>query len=167
VDLLGLGDESDDAAVTLQRACTSAARLLQRRDRKLRSMSTTTTAIDDFLAAICGDHRNQPWTDDAVLDAVVPGWRFSVTGSEAIDGQFRSWFRDPGSLEELRRHTTTTGEVVELTVTWVEDGVPHAACQVHVLELDPAGRIIHDGMWCGGRWPAQLLAQMEAARDAG
>ena len=130
-------------------------------------MSTTTTAIDAFLATICGDHDDQPWTDDAVLDAVVPGWRFSVAGAAAIDGQFRSWFRDPGTLEELRRHPTSTGEVVELTVTWVEDGVPHAARQVHVLDLDAAGRITHDGMWCGGRWPAQLLAQMEAARDAG
>jgi hypothetical protein len=130
-------------------------------------MSTTTTAIDDFLAAVCGVHDHQPWTDDAVLDAVVPGWRFAVAGSKAIDAQFRSWFRDPGTLEEVRRHPTPTGEIVEFTVTWVEDGVPHAARQVHVLELDDAGRIAHDGMWCGGRWPAQLLAQMEAARDAG
>ena len=130
-------------------------------------MNTTTTAIDSFLSSICGDHGAPPWTDDAVLDAVVPGWRFSVTGADAIDGQFRSWFRDPGTLEELRRHPVPTGEVVELTVTWVEDGVPHAARQVHVLELDADGRITHDGMWCGGRWPAQLLAQMEAARDAG
>jgi hypothetical protein len=130
-------------------------------------MSATTTAIDDFLASICGDHRGRPWADYAMLDAVVPGWRFSTNGAEAIDRQFRSWFRDPGSLEELRRHSVPAGEVVELTVTWVEDGVPHAARQVHVLELDPSGRITRDNMWCGGRWPAQLLAQMEAARDAG
>ena len=130
-------------------------------------MSTTTTAIDTFLATIGGDHREQPWTDDAVLDAVVPGWRFSVAGGGAIDAQFRSWFRDPGPLEEVRRHATERGEVVELTVTWVEDGVPHAARQVHVLELDDRGRIAHDNMWCGGRWPAHLLAQMEAARHAG
>jgi hypothetical protein len=130
-------------------------------------MTTTTTSIDAFLACICGDHRDRPWTDDAVLDAVVPGWRFSVTGADAINEQFRSWFRDPGTLEEIRRHRTAAGEVVELTITWVEDGVPHAARQVHVLDLDAAGRISRDEMWCGGRWPAQLLAQMEAARDAG
>jgi hypothetical protein len=130
-------------------------------------MTTTTTAIDDFLAAVCGDHQAQPWTDDAVIDAVVPGWRFAITGAAAIDRQLRSWFRDPGTLEELRRHRIATGEVVEFTVTWVEDGVPHAARQVHVLDVDGDGRITHDGMWCGGRWPAQLLAQMEAARHAG
>jgi hypothetical protein len=129
-------------------------------------MSTTTTAVEGFLAAICGDHSQQHWTDDAVLDAVVPGWRFAVRGADAIDRQLRSWFRDPGELEELRRHVTSTGEIVELTVTWVEGGVPHAARQVHVLDLDADGRITHDNMWCGGRWPAQLLAQMEAARDA-
>ena len=129
-------------------------------------MTTTTTAIDDFLAAVCGDHRGRPWTDDAVIDAVVPGWRFAISGADAIDRQLRSWFRDPGTLEELRRHPIATGEVVEFTVTWVEDGVPHAARQVHVLEVDHDGRITHDGMWCGGRWPAQLLAQMEAAGHA-
>lgn len=133
----------------------------------MRSMSTTTSAVDTFLEAIRGDHDATPWADDAVLDAVVPGWRFSVAGAGAIADQFRSWFRDPGTLEELRRHPTATGEVIELTVTWIEDGVPHAARQVHVLDFDDAGRIAHDGMWCGGRWPAQLLAQMEAARDAG
>ena len=130
-------------------------------------MNKTTTAIDDFLATVCGDHRTQPWADDAVIDAVVPGWRFAITGAEAIGYQLREWFRDPGTLEELRRHQIPSGEIVEFTVSWVENGVPHAARQVHVLDLDAAGRIAHDGMWCGGRWPAQLLAKMEAARDAG
>jgi hypothetical protein len=46
-------------------------------------------------------------------------------------------------------------------------GVPHAARQAHVLELDGEGRIAHDHMWCGGRWPATLLAEMEAASNAG
>jgi hypothetical protein len=40
--------------------------------------------------------------------------------------------------------TTATGEVVEFTLSW--------------------GR---DHMWCGGRWPATLLAEMEAANNAG
>jgi hypothetical protein len=129
-------------------------------------MNATTESIETFLATICGDHREQPWTDDAVLDAVVPGWRFSVSGADAIGAQFRSWFRDPGTLEEVRRHSTDTSEVVELTVSWVEGGVPHAARQVHVLDLTETGRIARDRMWCGGRWPARLLAEMEAARDA-
>lgn len=135
----------------------------------MRAMSetTTSTSIDRFLASICGRHDPSCWAPDAVLDAVVPGWRFATTGGPAIDAQFRAWFRDPGDLEELRRHTTASGEVVELTVSWVEDGVPHAARQVHVLELDGEGRIAHDHMWCGGRWPATLLAEMEAAGHAG
>jgi hypothetical protein len=130
-------------------------------------MSTTTAAVDEFLTAICGEHGARPWSDDAVLDAVVPGWRFSVAGPDAIDRQFRDWFRDPGTLEEVRRQPTPAGEVVELTVAWVENGVPHAARQVHVLDLDESGRIVRDRMWCGGRWPAQLLAEMGAASDAG
>ena len=131
------------------------------------SQTTTPPSIEKFLASICGEHDPGCWAPDAVLDAVVPGWRFSVNGAEAVEAQFRSWFRDPGMLEELRRQPTAGGEVVELTVTWVENGVPHAARQVHVLELDGDGRIAHDHMWCGGRWPATLLAEMEAAGNAG
>jgi hypothetical protein len=128
---------------------------------------TSQTAIDGFLASICGDHGSQAWATDAVLDAVVPGWRFSVRGADRIAHQFRAWFHCEGALEEVRRHATATGEVIELTATWIEDGVPHAARQVHVLDLDADGRIAHDNMWCGGRWPAGLLAEMQAASDAG
>lgn len=127
----------------------------------------TTTAIESFLATIGGDHEGpSAWAPDAVLDAVVPGWRFSVVGSDAIGRQLRAWFRDPGTLEEVRRHPVEAGEIVELTVTWAEDGIPHAARQIHVLELDGDGRIVHDKMWCGGRWSAALLADMAAASDA-
>ena len=133
-------------------------------------MPTTnaTPAIDRFLAAVRGEHDGpSAWAEGAVLDAVVPGWRLSVQGDEEIRRQLRAWYRDAGTFEELRRHPIATGEVVELTVTWVEDGVPHAARQVHVLELDGDGRIAHDDMWCGGRWSAALLAEMEKASNAG
>ena len=127
-----------------------------------------TSAIDRFLASVCGEHDGpSAWAQGAVLDAVVPDWRFSVRGDEGIRRQLRAWFRDPGTFEELRRHPIATGEVVELTVTWIEDGIPHAARQVHVLELDGDGQIAHDDMWCGGRWSATLLAEMEAASNAG
>ena len=128
---------------------------------------TTATSIDFLLDAIRGSHGSNPWSAAATLDAVVPGWRFSLHGSDRIDQQFRTWFAHPGDLEELRRHPTASGEVIELTVSWVENGVPHAARQVHVLDVDDDGRITHDAMWCGGRWPAKLLAQMGASVHAG
>jgi hypothetical protein len=130
--------------------------------------TSTTSAVDRFLATVRGEHEGpSPWAEGAVLDAVVPGWRMSVRGDDGIRSQLRSWYRDPGGFEELRRHPIANGEVVELTVTWVEDGVPHAARQLHVLELDDDGRIVHDYMWCGGRWSATLLAEMDAASHAG
>jgi hypothetical protein len=129
--------------------------------------TTSTPAIDLFLDTVRGDHDGpSAWAEGAVLDAVVPGWRFSVSGDESIRRQLRAWFQDPGTFAELRRLPIASGEVIELTVTWVEKGVPHAARQVHVLELDPAGHITHHNMWCGGRWSAALLAEMEAASDA-
>ena len=45
---------------------------------------------------------------------------------------------------------------------WSEDGVPHAAHHLHVLTVRD-DRIVSDMVFCGGRWPASLLADMEAA----
>jgi hypothetical protein len=86
-----------------------------------------------------------------------------VRGTEAIAYQLAEWFNFPGVVEELERHPTPAGEVLSYTVTWVENGVPHAARHVHVLTVED-DRITRDQVWCGGRWPAPLLAKMEAER---
>ena len=130
------------------------------------SMSTTTTTnvVDRLLAVVVGGEPGiDIFSSTAELDATVPGWRFSVTG-DAIRDQLARWFADPGQLEELERHVTPTGAILTYTVTWTEGGVPAAARQVHVLTVD-GDRITRDQFWCGGRWPAPLLAEMEAARQ--
>lgn len=125
--------------------------------------TTTTTVVDRLLAIVAGGTPGADLvTEDAELDATVPGWRFSVRG-DAILQQFSQWFAQPGELEELERHVTPTGEVVTYTVTGVEGGVPCAARQVHVLTI-VGDRIARDRFWCGGRWSAPRLAEMEAAR---
>ena len=125
--------------------------------------TTTTTVVDRLLAVVVGGEPGPDLVSEtAELDATIPGWRFSVTG-DAICRTFAQWFADPGELEELDRHQTSTGEVVTYTVTWVEGGVPHAAHHAHVLTIED-DRITRDQFWCGGRWPAPLLAEMEAAR---
>ena len=125
--------------------------------------TATTTAVDRLLAVVAG---GTPGTDlvteTTELDATVPGWRYSATG-DAILETFARWFAEPAELEELDRHVTPTGEVVSYTLTWVEGSVPHAARQVHVLTVAD-DRITRDQLWCGGRWAAPLLAEMEAAR---
>lgn len=130
--------------------------------------STTTTAGDRLLEVVVAARAvsHDVYAPNAVFDAVVPGWRFSVTGAEAIGYQLAEWFAAPGALEELERHPTPAGELIEYTVTWEEGGVPHAARHVHVLTIED-DRIISDHFWCGGRWPAPLLAEMEAARHHG
>jgi hypothetical protein len=132
--------------------------------------TTTTTAVDRLLVAVTtpGTSASDIYADDAVFDATVPGWRFTVRGSQAIGYQLAEWYYYEGALEELVRHPTPTGEVIEYTITWQEDGVPHAAHHVNVLTVDPStDRITSDHAWCGGRWPADLLARMEEARDDG
>ncbi len=54
-------------------------------------------------------------------------------------------------------------EIVEYTLSWSENGVPHAGHHLHVLTVRD-DRIVADTVFCGGRWPASLLAEMEAAR---
>ena len=104
--------------------------------------TTSTPAIDLFLDAVRGDHDGpSAWAEERSSMPSCPAGG-SRGGDEGIRRQLRAWFQDP-----VRSRSC-------------------AARQVHVLELDPAGRIAHDNMWCGGRWSAALLAEMEAASDA-
>jgi hypothetical protein len=99
------------------------------------------------------------------LDATVPNWRFAVQGRTAVLAELSRWYADPGSFEELRRTPIPAGELVAFTLRWEADGVPHAAHQVHILEVTD-GHITRAQVWCGGRWPAALLAEMAEAGSA-
>ncbi|WP_183100565.1 hypothetical protein [Nocardioides pelophilus] len=122
------------------------------------------TAVDRFLEAVCTATIDScdAWAAGVSLDATVPNWRFRRTGADAIRETYRTWFADPGRIERLRREPISTGEVVEYDLTWTEDGVPHAAHHLHLLDVVD-DRIVADMVLCGGRWPASLLAEMEAA----
>lgn len=123
--------------------------------------------VDEFLSCVeRGDMAScDVWSADAVLDATVPNWRFHRRGPAAIRAEYSGWFADPGHLEELSRTPVPSGEVVRYLLTWVENGVPHAAHHMHLLAVS-GGQITSDTVLCGGRWPASLLAQMQAAQDA-
>ena len=99
------------------------------------------------------------------LDATVPNWRYAVHGRRAVLDELSRWYADPGSFEELRRTPIPAGELVAFTLRWESDGVPHAAHQVHILEVADA-HITRAQVWCGGRWPAALLAEMAEAGSA-
>lgn len=123
------------------------------------------TVVDKFLQAI----KNAAipgcdiWSADATLDATVPNWRMHKTGPDAIRAVYSRWFADPGHFDELRRFPVTgVGELIEYTLSWQENGVPHAAHHMHLLTVRD-DRIVSNTFFCGGRWPAKLLAEMEAA----
>jgi hypothetical protein len=123
--------------------------------------------IDTFLDAVEAATITacDAWAPDAVVDATVPNWRFDMRGVAAIRTEYARWFAYPGRFEELRREPRPGGELVEYLLTWEENGVPHAAHHVHILTVAD-GRIVADTVMCGGRWPASLLAEMEAAASA-
>ncbi len=130
--------------------------------------ATTLTAVDRLTAAIEAGVRIEHgvFAAGAVVDATVPNWRWTIRGAEAILDTFAAWFADPGRFESLRRTPLPDGELLEFTLTWQENGVPHACHQAHRLTLRDGG-IVEDTVFCGGRWPAGLLAEMaEADRDS-
>jgi hypothetical protein len=127
-------------------------------------MDQQTTAVDLFLEAVRTATIDDcdAWARDATLDATVPNWRFHERGAEAIRETYRGWFADPGRFDELQRYPVPGGEIVRYLLAWAEDGVPHTAHHLHVLTVVD-DRIAADVVVCGGRWPAALMAEMEAA----
>jgi hypothetical protein len=107
-------------------------------------------------------HTCDVFAADVVLQATVPGWKFSVRGSSPVRYQLAEWFATPGRFEELRRTPVATGEVVEFLRTWDEPTGPVAAHQVHILEVRD-DKIVSARVWCGGKWSASQLAEMAAA----
>lgn len=128
----------------------------------------TTQSVDEvigrFLAFVEAGVRPESGvlSDDVVLDATVPNWRFTVRGADAVGAELGRWYADPGTFEELTRTPLPGGELVTFTLRWQENGVPHAVHQAHVVAVS-GGRIVQDQAWCGGRWPASLLAEMAEA----
>jgi len=126
------------------------------------------TATDRLVGAIEAGRRVETgvFAPDATVDATVPNWRWTIRGAHAIADTFAGWFADPAHFESLRRIPLPDGELLEFTLTWQENGVPHACHQSHRLTLRD-GSIVEDTVFCGGRWPAALLAEMaEADRDS-
>ena len=58
-----------------------------------------------------------------------------------------------------------TVQLVECSLSGEERGAFHACHPVHVLEVAER-RIAADAVFCGGRWPASLLAEMAKVRRA-
>ncbi len=129
------------------------------------ALAVTRPTIDSFLAAVAAGEGIpiELYAPDATLDATVPNWRFTVRGRAAITAEYGRWFASAGTFEELTRAPLPDGEVVTYLLTWTESGVPHAAHHCHVLTLGDDGLIAAEVVFCGGRWPAELLAEMAAA----
>jgi hypothetical protein len=100
------------------------------------------------------------YASQAVLDATVPHWRFESHGPGAIAQQLSGWYADPGQLFDLSRTELPAGEVVRFSLAWTENGNPMSVHQVHIFTVH-GGQITQQDVWCGGRWDAALMAQIE------
>jgi hypothetical protein len=119
--------------------------------------------VSRFLAAVTAGSGVPAdlYSPDAVLDATVPMWRFEAHGPAAIATELSGWYGDPGTLTEVQHSPVPGGVTVRFTLEWTEGGQPWAAHQVHFLATRD-DRVIRHEAWCGGRWPAALLAEIEA-----
>jgi hypothetical protein len=133
------------------------------RRSNIRSIAMT-NPIDRFTQAVANASIGDAgvFAQDAVLDATVPNWRYTVSGAANIAAEFGRWYADPGRFEEIRRTAIPDGELVEFVLTWEEDGEPHMVHQAHVIEVRD-GLITRHRAWCGGRWGASLQAEMAEA----
>jgi SnoaL-like domain len=123
------------------------------------------TTIDRFLAAVTSasiPSADDVWSADAVLDATVPNWRMTINGAEAIRAELTKWYAGKGEYEQLDQVPIPGGSVVRFLLTWTEHGIPHVVHQAHFLQIRD-DRIVAHQVWCGGRWAADLLAEMEKA----
>jgi hypothetical protein len=126
--------------------------------------SLTGGAVDRFLDAVLSATIDDcdAWADDAELDATVPNWRMHLRSADAIRTEYRKWFADPATFEELERVPVPGGEVVSYLLAWTQDGVPHTAHHMHLLRVE-GDHIVSDRVLCGGRWPQSLMDEMAAA----
>ncbi len=128
------------------------------------SVDTKSSAIDRLIAGIeAGSIPHDVFADDVVLDATVPNWRFDVRGRGAVQDQLAKWFADPGRFQAIQRTPLPDGELVEFTLVWTEGGIEHTCHQAHIIRTR-GNSVSTDTMFCGGRWPADLLSQMEATK---
>jgi hypothetical protein len=123
--------------------------------------------IGELLAAIEGARVPDAdvYAPDVAFDATVPSWRFQRQGADAVRAELATWYAAAGRFEEVSRSRRDGGELVEFTLDWTEADVPHRCHQVHLLDLS-GGLISSHRVWCGGRWPASLVAEMRAAGSA-
>jgi hypothetical protein len=124
--------------------------------------------VTGYLSAIeAGTMRGcEALAPDMVLDATVPNWRYQVHGGDAVRAELGRWYAASGAFEHLERTPLAGGELIEFTLRWEEGGVPHSVHQAHIVEVS-GDRITRDRVWCGGRWPAALMAEMAEASDDG
>ena len=133
----------------------------------LKVLGSRTFAVMHWLGEIEREHPIEPHWYLAVL-GTDPSAQGHGLGSALLQSRLSRCDdrRFPAYLESSKESNVPYYErfgFAAVSEPYLEDGVPHAAHQVHLVTVD-AGRISRDTVFCGGRWPAALLAEMEAAR---
>jgi hypothetical protein len=108
-------------------------------------------------------------TDDVVYEATVPGWHFSMAGTDDVVTELATWTGEhPWRLHDLRATRTESGVLLEMELRGQCPGhgaehPPHEEATRNALVVDLAGeRISELRLTCAGDWDAETIARIEA-----
>lgn len=119
-----------------------------------RIAATYRTAVEADAAAEVADL----YTDDAVLDAHVPNWRFQRQGRDAIAAQVCVLPR-PGRFASFEEERSDRGLLVRFEWRQHPGAGGAVVRQLHTWQL--AGeRIAHHTIFCAGVWGPRLQQRM-------
>lgn len=128
--------------------------------------------IAAFLSGVqtgCWDALGPLLAADVVYDASVPGWRYRLSGRDAVLAELRrAWTgRHVWRIAEQRLAPTPDGAALELELRGRcpgdEDHAPHGqACRLASVFRLEAGRIAEQRLYCCGEWDEQTVSRIDA-----
>lgn len=102
------------------------------------------------------------YSEDALLDMNMPGWRFQLQGPEAISRQVAGYFeRGPVKVLDWRARTSDWGAVVEESTNWEVEPEGLFYRQVHIF-LTEGDHITEHIIYCAGEWDKATVERQKA-----
>lgn len=98
------------------------------------------------------------YAGDAVLDAVVPHWRFQKNGRDSIAVEFNNAYTPPVRITEWNIEPLHDGVLIQLALHTGAGDAERFTRQAHILRF-ANGTIIEHRFYCSGMWTIDELEQ--------
>lgn len=107
-------------------------------------------------------------TDDVVYEATVPGWHFSMGGTDEVLAELATWTEQhPWRVHDVRLTRTESGVLAEMELRGRcpgdGDHAPHEEATRNALVFELADdRITELRLTCAGDWDEETIARIES-----